>query len=78
MKAYYAPGQFRAGAPFRPWLLAVVANEARNWRRSARRQEHLAVRVAEGGASGQAGPSPEVAALTTAPRGAARRREPAA
>ena len=26
---------FRAGAPFRPWLLTIVANEARNRRRSA-------------------------------------------
>jgi RNA polymerase sigma factor (sigma-70 family) len=70
VKAYYALGRFRAGAPFRPWLLAIVANEARNRRRSARRQESLAVWVAEGGASGQAGPSPEVAALATARRAA--------
>jgi RNA polymerase sigma factor (sigma-70 family) len=63
VKAYYALARFRAGAPFRPWLLAIVANEARNRRRSARRQGDLAVRVAEDRPSGDAAPSPEVAAL---------------
>src|SRR5690349_15216550 len=35
VKAYRALGRFRAGSPFRPWLLQIVANEARNRRRSA-------------------------------------------
>ena len=35
LKAYRALGRFRDGAPFRPWLLKIVANEARNRRRSA-------------------------------------------
>ena len=35
MKAYFALPKFRDGAPFRPWLLKIVANEARN-RRTAR------------------------------------------
>ena len=35
VKAYRALGRFREGAPFRPWLLQIVANEARNRRRSA-------------------------------------------
>jgi DNA-directed RNA polymerase specialized sigma24 family protein len=35
VKAYRALGRFRRGAPFRPWLLHIVANEARNRRRSA-------------------------------------------
>ena len=35
IKARGAIGRFRAGAPFRPWLLTIVANEARNRRRSA-------------------------------------------
>ena len=35
VKAYRALGRFRRGAPFRPWLLRIVANEARN-RPSAR------------------------------------------
>jgi RNA polymerase sigma factor (sigma-70 family) len=63
VKAWYALGRFRPGAPFRPWLLTIVANEARNRRRSGRRQDDLAVRVAEVRPSGDAAPSPEAAAL---------------
>ena len=32
VKAYYALARFRTDAPFRPWLLRIVANEARNRR----------------------------------------------
>src|SRR5919204_3000306 len=46
VKAWSALGRFRAGAPFRPWLLQIVANEARNRRRSAGRRVELAVRAA--------------------------------
>jgi RNA polymerase sigma factor (sigma-70 family) len=46
VKAYQALGRFRAGAPFRPWLLRIVANEARNRRRSSRRRECFAERLA--------------------------------
>lgn len=46
VKAFRALGRFRADAPFRPWLLAIVANEARNRRRSAGRRESLALRAA--------------------------------
>ena len=63
LKAYRALGRFRDGAPFRPWLLQIVANEARNRRRSAGRRAGLALRVAAA-ASGDAAPSPEAAALT--------------
>ncbi len=63
VKAWYALGRFRAGAPFRPWLLTIVSNEARNRRRSGRRQDDLALRVAEVRPSGDAAPSPEAAAL---------------
>jgi RNA polymerase sigma-70 factor (ECF subfamily) len=63
VKAWYALPRFRAGAPFRPWLLAIVANEARNRRRSGRRQDDLALRVAEDRPSGDAAPSPEAAAV---------------
>jgi RNA polymerase sigma factor (sigma-70 family) len=38
VKAYSALGRFRPGAPFRPWLLRIVANEARNLHRSAGRR----------------------------------------
>jgi RNA polymerase sigma-70 factor (ECF subfamily) len=47
VKAYRALGRFRDGAPFRPWLLRIVANEARNRRRSAGRRTGLALRAAE-------------------------------
>jgi RNA polymerase sigma-70 factor, ECF subfamily len=63
VKAYAALGRFRAGAPFRPWLLRIVANEARNRRRSAGRRAALAVRAAEDRPSSDAAPSPEVAVL---------------
>jgi RNA polymerase sigma-70 factor, ECF subfamily len=38
VKAYRALGRFRAGSPFRPWLLQIVGNEARNHRRAAGRR----------------------------------------
>jgi RNA polymerase sigma factor (sigma-70 family) len=64
VKAYYALPRFRDGAPFRPWLLRIVTNEASNRVRSARRRERLALRVAERDRpSGDAAPSPEAAAL---------------
>ena len=63
VRAYYSLGRFRDGAPFRPWLLKIVANQARNRRRSAGRRLELAARAAEVRASGDAAPSPEVAAL---------------
>jgi RNA polymerase sigma-70 factor (ECF subfamily) len=46
VKAYYALPRFRPGAPFRPWLLRIVANEARNRGRSTRRHDRLTLRVA--------------------------------
>jgi len=45
VKAWRAIGRFRAGEPWRPWLLAIVANEARNRRRSAGRRAALALRA---------------------------------
>jgi RNA polymerase sigma factor (sigma-70 family) len=65
VKAYYALPGFRPGAPLRPWLLRIVANEARNRGRSSRRREGLALRVAAAD-PGDAAPSPEVAALARA------------
>jgi len=64
VKAWRALGRFRAGEPMRPWLLQIVANEARNRRRSAGRREQLALRVlASSASSGEAAPSPEEATL---------------
>jgi RNA polymerase sigma factor (sigma-70 family) len=64
VKAYRALGRFRVGEPLRPWLLTIVANEARNRRRSAGRRAALALRAAgEEHPSGAAAPSPEAALL---------------
>jgi RNA polymerase sigma factor (sigma-70 family) len=68
VKAWRALGRFREGAPFRPWLLQIVANEARNRRRSAGRREHLVLRAATEEPSGEAAPSPEAALLTAETR----------
>ncbi|HEY2803277.1 MAG TPA: sigma factor [Actinomycetota bacterium] len=32
LKAYVALGRFRADAPFRPWVLRIVANESKSRR----------------------------------------------
>ena len=70
VKAWRALGRFREGAPFRPWLLQIVANEARNRRRSAGRRANLALRAATEAPSGGAAPSPEAALLSGEQRGA--------
>ena len=67
-KAWRALPRFRRGAPLRPWLLAIVANEARNRRRSAGRREGLALRAAHELPSGGAAPSPEGRLLATEAR----------
>ena len=63
LKAYRALWRFRPGAPFRPWLLRIVSNEARNRRRSAGRREALRLRLAREAAPGDAAPSPGAALL---------------
>ena len=63
IKVYRALSTFRRGSPFRPWLLRIVANEARNRRRSAGRRAGLVLRAAEDRRPGDAAPSPESAAL---------------
>ena len=63
VKAHRALGRFRRGEPFRPWLLTIVANEARNRRRTRGRRAGLALRAA---AEPQAtAEDPEEAALAT-------------
>jgi RNA polymerase sigma factor (sigma-70 family) len=62
-KAWYALARFRHGAPFRPWLLQIVANEARNRRRSEGRRTALALRASEDRPAVDAAPSPEAAVL---------------
>lgn len=63
VKAWGALNRFRLDAPFRPWLLRIVANEARNRRKAASRRVGLALRATERHPNGDAAPSPEVVAL---------------
>lgn len=66
LKAYAALSRFRAGSPFRPWLLRIVANEARNLRRSAGRRAGLALRAGAadpGRGAVAADPGPEDAVM---------------
>jgi RNA polymerase sigma-70 factor (ECF subfamily) len=59
LKAHRALGRFRPGSPWRPWLLRIVANEARNRRRSAGRRTRLELRAAEATPPGAGAPSSE-------------------
>jgi RNA polymerase sigma-70 factor (ECF subfamily) len=63
VKAYRALDRFRLEADFRPWLLRIVANEARNRVRSSGRRHQLELRLSEGLRPGDAAPSPEAVAL---------------
>ena len=63
VKAYYALDRFRTGAPFRPWLLRIVANEAINRRKAAGRRPTVGLSVVEDRASGDTALSPEASAL---------------
>jgi len=60
-KAYFALGRFRTGAPFRPWLLRIVANEAK----AAGRRPTVDLSIAEDRPSGDTALSPEEAALAS-------------
>ena len=72
LKAYRALGSFRAGGSFRAWLLAIVANEARNRLRSSSRRTALETRSAAASerSSPDPGPSPEGALLAEEERAA--------
>jgi RNA polymerase sigma factor (sigma-70 family) len=63
VKAYRALDRFRSGADLRPWLLRIVANEARNRVRSSGRRHQLELRLTEGFRPGDAVPSPEAVAI---------------
>ena len=69
VRAYGALNRFREGEPFRPWLLRIATNAARNRRRSAGRRAGLQLR-AEAAAPREAASSAEAAVLA-----AERRRE---
>ena len=63
VKAYRALGRFRTGARFRPWLLAIVANEARNQRRAAARRAVLFLRASQEGTTENSHSSPDAMVL---------------
>ncbi len=67
VKAYLNLHRFRTDAPFRPWLLAIVGNEARNRRRAVGRRLHYEtkVRYRTEEASGE---TPEVEVMASAVR----------
>ena len=69
VKAWLALARFRSGAPFRPWLVRIAVNEARNRRRGAGRRAALALRVSPEPAGGGAAPSAEAEVLTAEERG---------
>ena len=68
VKAHAALPRFREGSPFRPWLLAIVANEARNRVRGAGRHVRIAQRVVEERRPDDAVPSPGAALLDSEQR----------
>jgi RNA polymerase sigma-70 factor (ECF subfamily) len=63
VKAWRALPRFRVGEPFRPWLLRIVANEARNRRRAAGRRLRLALRAADAATPPGADPVDRLALL---------------
>jgi RNA polymerase sigma factor (sigma-70 family) len=47
VNAYRALGRFRPGAPFKPWLLKIVTNEARKRNRTSRQRTGLELVLSE-------------------------------
>jgi RNA polymerase sigma factor (sigma-70 family) len=63
VKAWLALGRFRSDAPFRPWLVRIAVNEARNRRRGAGRRQALVLRLNSAEGDPGAVPSAEAEAL---------------
>jgi RNA polymerase sigma factor (sigma-70 family) len=59
VNAFRALGGFRPGAPFRPWLLSIVANQARNRRRAVGRRARMVLRTLSAARTEPDAPSPE-------------------
>lgn len=64
VKAYRHLGGFRRDAPFRPWLLRIVANETHDLTRSRGRRAELTARVTELDPPGAAQSSEDAAVAT--------------
>lgn len=69
VRAYYALPRFRRGAPFRPWLMRIVANAARNRRAATSRRPIFSLDVAADRPSDDPTLAPEAAALAGEQRG---------
>ena len=67
VKAHRALPRFRVGGSFRPWLLRIAGNEARNRRRAGGRRERVALRLGAIAASGPE-PGPEAQAIAAEER----------
>ena len=63
VKAFKAFGRFREGAPVRPWLLRIVANEAINRAKASARHPKIDLEVAETQVGDDPAGSPESQAL---------------
>lgn len=59
VNAFRALRGFRTGAPFRPWLLSIVANQARNRRRAVGRRIRMELRTLSAARSESGPTSPE-------------------
>jgi RNA polymerase sigma factor (sigma-70 family) len=68
VKAYRALDRFRDGEPFRPWLLRIAVNAARNRRRAAGRRTGLRLRIEAGTPRDSYAPSPEAAVVAAEER----------
>jgi RNA polymerase sigma-70 factor (ECF subfamily) len=63
VKAWLSLWRFRPDAPFRPWLVRIAMNEARNRRRGAGRRAKLVLRLGPEPAGADTAPSAENEAL---------------
>jgi RNA polymerase sigma-70 factor (ECF subfamily) len=68
LKAYHALPRFRREAPLRPWLLRIIANEARNQHKAMARRERLTLRMTALDSPHGNQASPEEAALAAEQR----------
>lgn len=67
IKAHRALPRFRVEGQFRPWLLRIAGNEARNRRRAGGRRDRMALRLA-GTGPGAVEPGPEAQAIAAEER----------
>lgn len=68
LAAHRALVRFQTGLAFRPWLLRIVANAARNRRRAQARRARHELSLATATGAGDSAPSPEAAVQTAEER----------